>query len=163
MAEIINTEKNLKITENVADSDNDEIVEKPKRKMTDKQKEALARGRKIAQEKRRKDKDDLENLKLDKKLDELKEQSNKKKDIKGEKKPSKKKKNSRPKKTKPPTPPSSDSEYSEEESESSDSSSSDDEPPARKVIVEKPKKKKPKPKNVIVERQLPPKPLVHFL
>ena len=138
MAEIINTEKNLKITENVADSDNDEIVEKPKRKMTDKQKEALARGRKMAQEKRRKDKDDLENLKLDKKLDE-------------------------PKKTKPPTPPSSDSEYSDEESESSDSSSSDDEPPARKVIVEKPKKKKPKPKNVIVERQLPPKPLVHFL
>ena len=162
MAEIINEEKTLKIVENVADSDNDEIVEKPKRKMTDKQKEALARGRKIAQEKRRKDKDDLETLKLDKKLDELKD-SVKEKDIKNEKKQGKKKKISKPKKTKPPTPPSSDSEYSEEESESSDSSSSDDEPPARKVIVEKPKKKKSKPKNVIIEQRLPPKPLVHFL
>tara|TARA_R110000796_G_scaffold238108_1_gene358351 strand:- start:930 stop:1415 length:486 start_codon:yes stop_codon:yes gene_type:complete len=161
MAEIINSEKTLKITENVAQDSDDEIVEKPKRKMTDKQKEALARGRKIAQEKRRKDKDDLETLKLDKKLDELKD-SVKEKDIKNEKKQGKKKKNSRPKKTKPPTPPSSESEYSEEESESS-SSSDDDEPPPRKMIVEKPKKKKVKPKNVIVEQRLPPKPLVHFL
>ena len=162
MAEIINMEKTLKITE-VAEEEEDEIVEKPKRKMTDKQKEALARGRLLAQQKRRKDKDDLENLKLDKKLDELKKESNIKMELKDEKKPSKKKKNSRPKKTKPPTPPSSDSEYSEEESESSESESDDDEPPPRKVVVEKPKKKKPKPKNIVVEQRLPPKPTVHFL
>ena len=58
MEEKIIPEKTLKITEEVADESEDEIVEKPKRKpMTDKQKEALARGRKLAQQKRREEKE----------------------------------------------------------------------------------------------------------